>query len=1038
MAIANIATLMARDYQKKVLIVDWDLESPGLHRFFNLEDSDLKGGVIDIIYNYKKLLLSDKEISEKELPNITQRDGEGSYEYIIPLKAGKGSLFIMPAGRLDEEYAMKINLFDWKNFYDEWEGGQFINNLRQQFRKFADYTLVDSRTGITDIGGICTRQLPDTIILMFASNWQNLDGVKKIAERVRVDFEDNKINLLPVLSRVEPFLEHDKYEFWKNLFRKELGQYIPKNVNKVEYVENISIPYSASFAFDEYPIAVNIESGTDPKQISFTYKYLLKGIMGKEEKVVIPKPFPPDLHNQTPPEPNFVGRREMLKTMTEWYNDPDVSIGALIGWGGVGKSALVRKWYDSLEENKIHPDGIFWWGFYRNASLDRFLNALLSYISQGQIDLDTTKGIWEKTDKIKEYISKGAYLIILDGLEQMQKSESGDEFGKMAHRECTELLHYLADTAGAGLCLVTTRFPVKDLDRWHGRSFRTVPLVDLSVPDALAMLRKRGVKGNDEEMKEVIEKYKGHALSLTSVAGFVKRYHDGDITKAPDVQFVFGVKERFKDVNKLLHKYAEKMSESELVFLNIFSLFRGEVTEKEFAGVFRHKTDGTDFNDVLVKMNELDVKDLVDGLVDWRLVSYDETKKSYSTHPLIKTYFESIFDEKNERLCHKSIYRYFGERAPELPETLEEMQPLFEQVYHGCAAGLYDGVWYGVYWDKISRRNENFIVPKLGGWETDLSLVRNFFPNGEFLQLPLVSRKREQSWLLNSAGLFLLNTGRPKEASNVLRLLAETDTKGDDWAGASATLQNLADLQFRIGEIQKGLQSARRALEMAEKAGSTEDILRGQGYLAYTFHLLGKSKEAEKWFKEADGLERKMNERRLYSIGGVFYADFLLSTERIDEALELTGQNLEFCREYSSINDFSRCHRCLAAIERIRGNQKEAEAHLEKALELARKVGMPGLEIETLLEYSRLYLDKGEYKDAIKAANEVLKLCQRTGFLLYEPDAEVVLARAYLGQKDFDQAKTFANSAHSKAKKMGYKLAENDAAKVLKEIGAKK
>jgi len=98
---------------------------------------------------------------------------------------------------------------------------------------------------------------------------------------------------------------------------------------------------------------------------------------------------------------------------------------------------------------------------------------------------------------------------------------------------------------------------------------------------------------------------------------------------------------------------------------------------------------------------------------------------------------------------------------------------------------------------------------------------------------------------------------------------------------------------------------------------------------------------------------------------------------------------------------------------------------------------MPELEIEALLEYGRLYLEKGEYKDAINAGNEVLKICQRTGFLLYEPDAEVILARAYLARKDSNQAKTFANSAHLKAKKMGYKLAENDASKVLKEIRSK-
>ncbi len=150
----------------------------------------------------------------------------------------------------------------------------------------------------------------------------------------------------------------------------------------------------------------------------------------KKEKEKLVFPFGPSLHNQTPPEENFVGRVEMLETITEWYKNPEVQIGALIGWGGVGKSALVRKWYDKLEANKIKPDGIFWWGFYRNAHLELFLNALLRYVSGGQIEPETIKGTWEKVERIKEYIHQGAHLIVLDGLEQMQKSESGGRVWK--------------------------------------------------------------------------------------------------------------------------------------------------------------------------------------------------------------------------------------------------------------------------------------------------------------------------------------------------------------------------------------------------------------------------------------------------------------------------------------------------------------------------------------------------------------------------------------------------------------------------------
>ncbi len=711
----------------------------------------------------------------------------------------------------------------------------------------------------------------------------------------------------------------------------------------------------------------------------------------------------------------------------------------------MGKSAIERKWYDTLESSAIKPDGIFWWGFYHNAYLEQFLNALLRYVTQGRIEPETIKSTWEKTDRVKEYIHQGTYLILLDGLEQMQKSASGDEFGKMIHRECTELLHYLADVS-KGLCLITSRYPLKDLDEWYERGYKKLSLIDLSIPDSLLMLRGRGVKGSEEDMTKVINRYKGHALSLTSVAGYLKRYYDGDIKQAPEVEFVLSDRERFTDVNKLLRKYAEKMSEAERIFLYIFSLFRREVTEYDFAGVFRHEMKDTKFNAVLVNMGELEFKDLIDGLVDWRLISYDETKKLYATHPLIKGYFESDFDEKIKKLCHKRIYQYFGKYAPEQPETLEEMQPLFEQLYHGCAAGLYDEVYKDVYRDRIRRMDEHFITHKLGAWEIDLSLAKTFFLKGDLSQMPLVSKKSTQSWLLATAGLALFVTGRPKEAEELFIRKTNMQIEDKDWKNASVGYQNLAELQFRTGELESGLESARKALDTAEKAKSVQCILFSKAYIAWILHLLGKGKEADNWFRQADELQIMIEGVRLYGLRGVKYADFLFLMKRTDEAFELAKENLEICQRYNAVNDSSRSYRCLgvndssrgyrclSAIERISGHHKDAEIHLQNALEIARKVGRPDLEIEVLLESGRLQLDMGRHEDAIRAAKEVLKICARTGFKFYEPEAKVVLSKTYLALNDLEQAKTLAHSAYEKAIGMKYRWQEGDAAHLQGEI----
>src|SRR5690242_12541020 len=48
------------------------------------------------------------------------------------------------------------------------------------FARWADVVLIDSRTGVTEMGGVCTRQMADAVISFCAPNWQNLDGVARI------------------------------------------------------------------------------------------------------------------------------------------------------------------------------------------------------------------------------------------------------------------------------------------------------------------------------------------------------------------------------------------------------------------------------------------------------------------------------------------------------------------------------------------------------------------------------------------------------------------------------------------------------------------------------------------------------------------------------------------------------------------------------------------------------------------------------------------------------------------------------------------
>ena len=93
--------------------------------------------------------------------------------------------------------------------------------------------MIDSRTGHTDTGGICTRQLPDAVAIFFFPNEQNLRGLTKVVRDIRAEASEprnKEIDLHFVMSNVpdlddEDRILEDKIEsFQRQLeFRRELA-----------------------------------------------------------------------------------------------------------------------------------------------------------------------------------------------------------------------------------------------------------------------------------------------------------------------------------------------------------------------------------------------------------------------------------------------------------------------------------------------------------------------------------------------------------------------------------------------------------------------------------------------------------------------------------------------------------------------------------------------------------------------------------------------------------------------------------------------
>jgi tetratricopeptide (TPR) repeat protein len=127
------------------------------------------------------------------------------------------------------KYQAALASIDWKRLYHDCQGYWFFEDTKKQWEEAfqPDYVLIDSRTGHTDVEGICTRQLADAVVVLFFPNEQNLAGLRDVCGRIRGERTsglEKDIRLHFVMSNVPDLDDEDKVLRRRvEAFRKGLG-----------------------------------------------------------------------------------------------------------------------------------------------------------------------------------------------------------------------------------------------------------------------------------------------------------------------------------------------------------------------------------------------------------------------------------------------------------------------------------------------------------------------------------------------------------------------------------------------------------------------------------------------------------------------------------------------------------------------------------------------------------------------------------------------------------------------------------------------
>src|SRR5579883_2296019 len=367
----------------------------------------------------------------------------------------------------------------------------------------------------------------------------------------------------------------------------------------------------------------------------------------------------------------FYGRSQELTALKHWIVVDRCRLVAILGMGGIGKTALAAKIATELQHEF---ECVIWRSLCNALPLPDLLNQLLQFLSNEQkVDLAAT--IDEKISRVIDYLRAQRCLLVLDNFESI--FHSGDHAGyyREGYEGYSQLLQRVGEIPHQSCLVLTSREKPKVVASLEGETLpmRSWQLKGLSVIAARELLTaKHSFRALESDWQDLIQRYGANPLALKIVGTTIQDLFDGDIAEfLSQGTIVFG------DIHDLLTTQFQRLSVTEQEIMYWLAINRESVSISELQ------------EDIVPAKTKIKLLEALESLVRRALIEQSAAKfcqqpvvMEYVTEQLIEQVVQEITTEKVSLLLSHAFIKARAKDYIRASQIYLILAPIADRLYN--------------------------------------------------------------------------------------------------------------------------------------------------------------------------------------------------------------------------------------------------------------------------------------------------------------------------------------------------------------------